>query len=291
MSGPADGAATIRELTRRVACVSSMELDASSTVAGVSHYVLRMKPKSGQSALLRMSWPNHFNIYFLMMWLFRDVKIRLTLPETHQHATARRYDESEKFLALTNVELLCAQDPSLHQADIEPLYIETDPDGARDARCFCGKEGLTKTFPILELTTDVVFLVGEECKELVRMVPREDNPRRKRLFAAVRRSERAKRASENALRREEEFMMAVVLPFVPRGQGFAGRIALGQVGLYRQYSAIKASSSVSTTATSSSARRRWRSRRSSTCCASTRATTRRRRSDIGSGWSAASRSF
>ena len=35
--------------------------------------------------------------------------------------------------------------------------------------------------------------------------------------------------------------MAVVLPFVPRGQGFAGRMALEASGrLYRQYSAIKA---------------------------------------------------
>ena len=63
-----------------------------------------MKPKSGQSALLRMTCPNHFNIYFLMMWLFRDVKIRLTLPETHQHATARRYDESEKFQFLLSID-------------------------------------------------------------------------------------------------------------------------------------------------------------------------------------------
>ena len=238
MSGPVDGAATVDALRARVACISSLEL--TNVGAGTDNYVLRMRPKSGPSAFLRMAQPNHFNIYFLTMWLFRDVKIRLTLPDEHKHATSPLRNEAEKFLLLTNVELLCAEESSLHQVDTEPLYFETDPDDARAARCVCGKEGLMKTFPVIELTTQVVFLVGEECKELVRMAPREHTPQRRRLFNAVRRDERAARASESALHREEVRIAAVVLPFVPRGQGLAGRVAhAGLRRMFQQYSACK----------------------------------------------------
>ena len=47
---------------------------------------------------------------------------------------------------LTNVELLSAGDPTLHQVDTDPLYFETDADAARNARCVW-QEGLSKTFP------------------------------------------------------------------------------------------------------------------------------------------------
>ena len=238
MSGPADGAATLDALRARVKCISSLELTNTSTES--AGYVLRMRPKSGPSAFLRMGQPNHFNIYFLIMWLFRDVKIRLTLPEEANEAGARRYNAAEQFLTLTNVELLSAGDPTLHQVDTEPLYFETDADAARNARCVCGKEGLSKTFPVIELTTQVVFLIGEECRELVRVAPRESTPQRERLFNAVRRSEREARASEEALHREQVRVAAVVFPFVPRGKGFAGRISIaGLRRVFHQYSACK----------------------------------------------------